>query len=91
MLFKKKSCFNLVLILFFLRNLILKLQNYMWNLCDILFCESKSLTNYLNKFNGNFKIITLYNPIRDESSLNYSKNKELKNLIIIKILKLKGK
>jgi len=64
-----------------LRNLILKLQNYMWNLCDILFCESKSLTNYLNKFNGNFKIITLYNPIRDESSLNYSKNKELKNKV----------
>ncbi|WP_435097669.1 glycosyltransferase family 4 protein [Candidatus Pelagibacter bacterium nBUS_27] len=61
-----------------LKNIVLKLQNYMWNLCDILFCESKSLTNYLNNFNKNFKVITLYNPIRDEGSLNYSESKLLK-------------
>ena len=49
-----------------LRNTILKLQNYMWNLCDILFSESEALTEYLQKKFRNKKVITLYNPIREE-------------------------
>ena len=52
-----------------LRNIILKLQNYMWNLCDILFSESDALTEYLQKKFHNKKIITLYNPIREEIKL----------------------
>ena len=51
-----------------LKSLILKLQNYMWKLSDILFCESESLSRYLKKNYEDLKIITLYNPIRTESS-----------------------
>ena len=48
-----------------LRKFILYLQNKMFLFCDILFCESESLSNYLyKKFDK--KVFTLYNPIREE-------------------------
>ena len=56
-----------------LKNFVFKLQNYMWKFSDILFCESDSLSTYLKKFNKNFKVITLYNPIRNENFLEYKK------------------
>ena len=67
-----------------LRNIILKLQNYMWNFCDILFSESEALTEYLKKKFHNKKVITLYNPIRDELMLvnDINKNNNNNNLII---------
>ena len=51
-----------------LRSLILKLQNAMWNFCDIVFSESQALSKYLKEINLQKKIVTLYNPIRTEVS-----------------------
>lgn len=48
-----------------LRKFILFLQNKMFLFCDILFCESESLSNYLYK-KYDKKVVTLYNPIREE-------------------------
>tara|TARA_B100000795_G_C22806425_1_gene445210 strand:- start:9817 stop:11025 length:1209 start_codon:yes stop_codon:yes gene_type:complete len=53
-----------------IRSIILFMQNYMWNLCDILFSESDALTKYLKKKFLNKKVVTLYNPIRNESQIN---------------------
>ena len=55
-----------------LKNVILKLQNFMWNFCDILFAESDALTNHLQKKYNDKKVVTLFNPIRDEANLNQS-------------------
>jgi len=65
-----------------IRNIILKLQNYMWNLCDILFSESDALTEYLKEKFHNKKIITLYNPIREEIRLINSNIKNNDNATI---------
>ena len=50
-----------------LRSIIYKFQNLMWKFCDIIFSESKALSNYLEKRDLNKRIVTLYNPVRNES------------------------
>ena len=41
------------------------LQKKMWLFSDVIFSESHMLTNYLNKEISNKKIVTLYNPIKE--------------------------
>ena len=59
-----------------IRNFILFLQNRMFTLCDILFCESESLSNYL-KSRYSKKVVTLYNPIREEQIIFNHQRKEI--------------
>jgi glycosyltransferase involved in cell wall biosynthesis len=51
-----------------LRSIIYKSQNFMFKFCDMIFSESQALSNYLISENLNKKIVTLYNPVRNEST-----------------------
>lgn len=62
-----------------IRNLILFIQNKMFNFCDVLFSQSDSLSVYLNK-EFNKKVVTLYNPVREED-VNFEIANEQKNKI----------
>ena len=66
----------------FLRKLLKKIQNKMFLYCDVLFCESQSLSNYLKK-RIKKKIVTLYNPIRNEKKNNILRNNKIKNFSYI--------
>ena len=61
-----------------IRKLILFIQNKMFNFCDVLFSQSDSLSVYLNN-EFNKKVVTLYNPVREEDInfeiINHPKNK----------------
>ena len=50
--------------------------------CDVLFCESQSLSNYLKK-RIKKKIFTFYNPIRIEKKNNILRNNKIKNFSYI--------
>ena len=49
-------------------------QHRMWKFSDLLFAESKPLTNYLKEEFPHKKVKTLYNPIRDETINKYDSN-----------------
>ena len=48
-----------------LKKVITFFQNNMWKFCDILFAESEPLSKYLSEQLPNKKVITLYNPVRN--------------------------
>ena len=64
----------------FLRKIIYRLQNNMWNYTDIVFSESNELTKYIKTKITQKKITTLFNPIEKKLIKHDTHRNENKNI-----------
>lgn len=62
-----------------IRKIVLYVQNKMFFYCDILFSESDSLSKYLNR-EFNKKVVTLFNPVRENDNYFEISNKHKFNI-----------